>query len=174
MFGTKVGINFKGRSTVTSKLGALITLLAVGLGVAYLYTLIVKLFTKDDPKINQYSKGMSLLENPTTYNLSESKFNLGVAIFDGLVHEFVDINYFPYLLWTETNFGSQLYPYRKYNDYKPCNTTNGDFDEINLNANFDKWKQGHLINSSMCINMKNATLQSDYLLLGKGFVLQFE
>jgi hypothetical protein len=52
MFGTKVGINFKRRSTVTSKLGALITLLTVGLGVGYLYTLILKLYTKDDPKIN--------------------------------------------------------------------------------------------------------------------------
>jgi hypothetical protein len=83
---------------------------------------------------------MSLLENPTTYNLSESKFSLGVAIFDSLAHEFVDINDFPYLLWTQTNIGSQLDIYSIYNDFKPCNTTNGDFDEINLSANFDKWK----------------------------------
>ena len=52
MFGTKVGINFKGRSTVTSKLGALVTLLTVGLGVAYLYNLSRRLVNGDDPKIN--------------------------------------------------------------------------------------------------------------------------
>ncbi len=52
MFGTKVEINFKGRSTVTSKVGALITLLTVGFGVAYLVTLIRRLVHFDDPKIN--------------------------------------------------------------------------------------------------------------------------
>ncbi len=44
MFGTKVGVNFKGRPTVTSKLGAFITLLAVSLGIAYLTTLAIRLF----------------------------------------------------------------------------------------------------------------------------------
>jgi hypothetical protein len=34
---------------------------------------------------------MSLLENPTNYNLSESKFSLGVAIFDNNSGEFVDL-----------------------------------------------------------------------------------
>jgi hypothetical protein len=52
MFGLKVGINFKGRSTVTTKLGALITLLTVGLSVGYLLTLIKKLRYGEDPKIN--------------------------------------------------------------------------------------------------------------------------
>jgi hypothetical protein len=106
MFGIKVGINFKGRSTVTSKLGALITLLTVGLGVGYLYTLILRLYNKDDPKINQYSSGMILLENPTTYNLSESNFSIGVAIYDVLAREFVDLEYFPFLMYTQTLVGS--------------------------------------------------------------------
>jgi hypothetical protein len=44
LFGTQVGVNFKGRSTVTSKLGALITLLTVGFGIGYLYTLLIKLW----------------------------------------------------------------------------------------------------------------------------------
>jgi hypothetical protein len=52
MFGTQIGINFKGRSTVTSKLGALVTLLTVGLGVGYLITLIIRLYHKTDSKIN--------------------------------------------------------------------------------------------------------------------------
>ncbi len=52
MFGTKIGINFKGRSTVTSKPGALITLLTVGLGVGYLFILARRLLNGDDPKIN--------------------------------------------------------------------------------------------------------------------------
>jgi hypothetical protein len=52
MFGTKVGINFKGRSTVTSKLGALITLLAVGLSVGNLSILARRLVNGDDPKIS--------------------------------------------------------------------------------------------------------------------------
>ena len=52
MFGTKVGINFKGRSTVTSKLGALITLLAVGLSVGNLYILGRRLVKREDPKIS--------------------------------------------------------------------------------------------------------------------------
>ncbi len=55
---------------------------------------------------------MSLLENPTTYNLSESKFSLGVAIFDALNKEFVDLNYFSHLIITETSVDSIL-------DYKP-------------------------------------------------------
>ncbi len=52
MFGTKVAVNFKGRSTVTTKLGALVTLITVGLCVGYLYTLIIRLSYKDDPIIN--------------------------------------------------------------------------------------------------------------------------
>jgi hypothetical protein len=43
---------------------------------------------------------MNLLENPTTYNLSESKFSLGLAIFDVKSGEFVDLNYYPGLLMT--------------------------------------------------------------------------
>jgi hypothetical protein len=52
MFGTKVGVNFKRRSTVTTKLGALVTLITIGLGVGYFYTLVLRLLHKDDPKIN--------------------------------------------------------------------------------------------------------------------------
>ena len=52
MYGTKVGVNFKGRSTVTSKLGAIISLLTIGLGVANLTTIILKLFYKQSPMIN--------------------------------------------------------------------------------------------------------------------------
>ncbi len=52
MFGTQVGINFKRRSTVTTKLGALVTLLTIALCVGYLFTLIIRLLHKEDPKIN--------------------------------------------------------------------------------------------------------------------------
>jgi hypothetical protein len=52
MFGTKVGVNFKGRSTVTSKLGAVITILTISLGVAYLITRIIRLSNRNDPQIN--------------------------------------------------------------------------------------------------------------------------
>jgi hypothetical protein len=116
---------------------------------------------------------MSLLENPTTYNLSQSKFSLGVAIFDKSSLEFVDLDYFPGLLISQTLIGSALDYNPIYNDYKRCNTTIGDFGKINLNANVNKWKQGHLINSSMCFDMSKATLKSDYQLLGKGYELTF-
>jgi hypothetical protein len=49
---------------------------------------------------------MILLENPTTYNLSESNFNIGVAIYDVLAREFVDLEYFRALLYTQTLVGS--------------------------------------------------------------------
>ncbi len=49
IFGSKVGVNFKGRSTVTSKLGAIVTLLTFGLGVAYLTTLVIRLVQRQDP-----------------------------------------------------------------------------------------------------------------------------
>jgi hypothetical protein len=116
---------------------------------------------------------MSLLENPTTYNLSDSKFSLGVAIFDGQAEEFVDLNYFYGLLWIQTWIGSKTVKKEFYNDFKPCNTTNGDFDEINLNATVYKWKQGEMINQSMCFDMKKAMLKSDITLFGKGFILNF-
>ncbi len=85
---------------------------------------------------------MSLLENPTSYNLSDSKFSLGVAIFDTQSEEFVDLHYFRKLVWTQTSIESfYRHEYIKI-DYKPCNTSNGDFAEINLNAKMDRWKQG--------------------------------
>jgi hypothetical protein len=105
---------------------------------------------------------MSLLENPTTYNLSESKFSLGVALFDVSTLEFVDLNYFSDLLLTETSVDSILDYNPIFNEYKRCNTTIGDFGKINLNADVNKWKQGHFINSSMCFDMSKATLKSDY------------
>ena len=49
IFGSNVGVNFKGRSTVTSKLGAIVTLLTFGLGVAYLTTLVIRLVQRQDP-----------------------------------------------------------------------------------------------------------------------------
>ncbi len=56
-----------------------------------------------------------------------------------------------------------------FNDNYICNSTNGDFGEINLDSNIGLFKQGHLINSSICFNMTKVALQSDYKLLGKGF-----
>ncbi len=106
MFGTQVGINFKGRSTVTSKLGAIFTLLTVGLGITNLYSLLIKLYNKEDPKINYYSRGMSLLENPTIYNLSESKFSLGFAIIDWSSGLFIDLRDFDGLIEAKTRVGS--------------------------------------------------------------------
>ncbi len=57
------------------------------------------------------------------------------------------------------------------NDNYLCNTTSGDFGEINLDSSIGLFKQGDLINSSICFNMTKVTLQSDYKLLGKGFEL---
>ena len=51
---------------------------------------------------------MNLLENPTTYNLSERNFSIGVAIFDVQAEEFVDANYFPVLLENESTLFSGL------------------------------------------------------------------
>ena len=45
---------------------------------------------------------MSLLENPTNYNLSESKFSLGVAIFDIQTDWFVDLRDYKMLMNTKT------------------------------------------------------------------------
>jgi hypothetical protein len=52
MFGSQVNINFKGKQTVTTKLGSLFTLVTVGLGFAYFGTLVSKLLNRTDPKIN--------------------------------------------------------------------------------------------------------------------------
>ena len=52
MFGLKVGINFEGRSTVPTKLGALVTLITVGVCAGYLWTLMDKHWHREDPKIN--------------------------------------------------------------------------------------------------------------------------
>jgi hypothetical protein len=41
---------------------------------------------------------MSLLENPTNYNLSEKNFSIGVAIFDIKSKEIVEFDDFPLLL----------------------------------------------------------------------------
>ncbi len=66
--------------------------------------------------------------------------------------------YFPALLYSITFTGGFLdYEYFE-NDFKPCNTTNGDFGEINLNASVGKWNQGHFIKSSMCFDMQKAIL----------------
>jgi hypothetical protein len=51
---------------------------------------------------------MRLLENSSTYNLSESKFSLGFAIFDSDSKEFVDLSYFESLLVTTTTTGTFL------------------------------------------------------------------
>ncbi len=51
---------------------------------------------------------MSLLENPTGYNLSETQFSLGVAIFDIQSEEFVDLRYFKDLVWTQTRIASYV------------------------------------------------------------------
>ena len=73
---------------------------------------------------------MNLLENPKSYNLSESKFSLAVAIFDVQSKEFVELKYLPGLLLTQTQIGNGLDSKSFYFDYKPCNSTNGDFGEI--------------------------------------------
>ncbi len=61
---------------------------------------------------------MNLLENPTIYNLSESKFSLGFAIYDTNSQEFVNLSYFSGLLWSETVTGNFLNSKKFINDYK--------------------------------------------------------
>ena len=51
---------------------------------------------------------MNLFENTATYNLSESKFSIGAFIFDLTSGEFVDLNDFDGLLFTETEIGTVL------------------------------------------------------------------
>ncbi len=80
---------------------------------------------------------MSLLENPTNYNLSEKNFSIGVAIFDIKSKEIVEFDDFPLLLQTLIVSADSFNANVIGNALKPCNTTNGDFRKINLNANFD-------------------------------------
>ena len=44
-------INFKGKSTVTTKLGSLCSLVTIGLGIAYLSTLIIKLINSNKGQV---------------------------------------------------------------------------------------------------------------------------
>jgi hypothetical protein len=73
-YGQPVGVNFKGQSTITSKMGAFFTILTVGLGSAYAISKISQLSNRTDPQINQYIEGMNLFENLNLFNLGEHQF----------------------------------------------------------------------------------------------------
>jgi len=52
MFGEPVGINFKGKSVITTKVGSFFTLLTIVCSGAYAYSRILKLINKTDATIN--------------------------------------------------------------------------------------------------------------------------
>jgi hypothetical protein len=113
----------------------------------------------DDSKINQYVEGMSLLENPTTYNLSESKFSVGFAILNMIDMKFIPRNELIQLLLPLTHLGTILDEKVIRNATHPCSASSGDFEFINLNANVGETQQKELIDASMCFDITEATLK---------------
>jgi hypothetical protein len=113
----------------------------------------------DDPKINQYIEGMSLLENPMTFNLKDSKFSVGFAIFDMVKLKFIPRNDLTELLQARAELGTVIDYKVLLNPTHPCNASSGDFEYIDLNSNINKFKQRELIDASMCFDITDATLK---------------
>ena len=69
MYGAPITLNFKGKSRITTKVGALFSLFTISMGLAYGYAKITALKNRSNTVINQYTEGMNLFESTDIYNL---------------------------------------------------------------------------------------------------------
>jgi hypothetical protein len=81
-FGASFQINFRGQTSVTSKVGLLATLMTAGLGMAFAVTQAMTLFQRTNVQINQYVEGSDLFQNTNEYSLSEYNFTIAFTVYD--------------------------------------------------------------------------------------------
>jgi hypothetical protein len=77
----------------------------------------------DETKINQYIEGISLLENPMTFNLHKSKFSVRCAIIDMINMRFIPRNDLAELIYARADLGTVLDYKVLLNPTHPCSAS---------------------------------------------------
>ncbi len=82
IYGRPIGVNYKGESTYKTKVGALMSLITIGLGLALAGSKIQQMVDKDNSKIQQLTNTLDLFSGTHSFNLADQKLELVAGLMD--------------------------------------------------------------------------------------------
>jgi hypothetical protein len=82
IYGQPIGVNYKGESTYKTKVGALMSLITFGLGLALAGSKIQQMVDKDNSNIQQLTNTLDLFSGTFSFNLANQKLELVAGLRD--------------------------------------------------------------------------------------------
>ena len=82
IYGQPIGVNYKGQASYKTKVGALLSLITFGIGLALTVIKIKQMVNKDNSNVSQFTKTLDLNFNTDSFNLDEQKLELMAGILD--------------------------------------------------------------------------------------------
>ena len=76
IYGQPIGVNYKGQASYKTKVGALLSLITFGIGLALTVIKIKQMVNKDNSNVSQFTKTLDLNFNTDSFNLDEQKLEL--------------------------------------------------------------------------------------------------
>lgn len=85
IYGQPIGVNYKGQTSYKTKVGALLSLITMGVGLALTGIKIKQMVEKDNSNVIQLTNTKDLFSSTDSFNLSEEKLELvaGIMNFNG-------------------------------------------------------------------------------------------
>ena len=114
IYGQPIGVNYKGESTYKTKVGALMSLITIGLGLALAGSKIQQMVYKDNSNIQQFSNTLDLFSGTYSFNLADQKIELVAGLMDRNEHlikippEMGSVSLFQTDYNTFTNYAPQI------------------------------------------------------------------
>jgi hypothetical protein len=97
IYGQPIGVNFKGESSYKTKVGALMSLLTFGLGLALAGSKIMQMAAKDNANIQQLTNTLDLFSDSfsqtiqSSFNLENEKLEFIAGLLDYTTNSFIKI-----------------------------------------------------------------------------------
>jgi hypothetical protein len=80
IYGQPIVVNYKGESSYKTKIGALISLITIGFGLAYAVITIMQMATRENTNVQTLTKTLDLFYKTEIFNLADQKIEFIAAI----------------------------------------------------------------------------------------------
>ena len=71
IYGQPIGVNYKGASAYKTKVGAMVSIFTIGLGLALAINKIIQMANKENANIQNMSKTLNLFSGTEIFNFAE-------------------------------------------------------------------------------------------------------
>jgi len=82
IYGHPIGVNYKGQASYKTKVGAILSLITFGLGLALIGIKIKQMVIKDNSNVIHLTNTLDLWSSTDSFNFGEQKLELMARIFD--------------------------------------------------------------------------------------------